>query len=690
MTTSFGTLTAAVDSERLTKSADRGYNYDPYGKSVPAPNAYSLWKTVDVRDIPDGIRNPSDIYVHDDEVYILDNGGNRIVVLDHDLIYVRSIEPEHANGISDGYGLFVHSDDTIYITLYDQKSVLVIDSEGKVLKVIGPPESPLIPSGMAYRPKRMVISDDNKIYLVAEGVYYGVIQMDLNGGFQRFYASNTVEPGIKSFLSNMYRSIFTNEQQRRTSRVLPYEYSSIDIDQNSFVFTTVASDLSSSGQVKKHNPAGENILGLMNPSEVGANVIIGTGKYGDHEVNLTSAGYVTSLLNDIAVDDKGFIFVLDTSRNKIFNYDQENNLLSVFGTAGNVYSALVEPVAVDVLGDKCLVLDRKDNSLKAYAPTRYGSLLREAVSMYNSQEYEAANDMWLEISVKNNNLSIAHNGIAEAALGRGDHGTAMKHFAIARNKSGYNEAFLQSRTLLLNRVAPYLFIVGTVILIGLWLVISRSTKKVIRSISKEEILHDIRPTYAMIHPLDAFEKIKSDGKGNTIYATTTIIFIFAFRLVSLNYTSFLFNPVNPQTINFAYELLQFFLLFLVFTLCSHAVTSFIDGKAFYKETIIVCSFALAPYGLSLILSTTLSHILSLNEAVFFSLIKQIGVYWSALMILVGLMKVNRYSFKKTVLSFVLIILMILFVIFLFVLAYSLVMQFASFIEDIIKEVRYRV
>ena len=57
---------------------------------------------------------------------------------------------------------------------------------------------------------------------------------------------------------------------------------------------------------------------------------------------------------------------------------------------------------------------------------------------------------------------------------------------------------------------------------------------------------------------------------------------------------------------------------------------------------------------------------------------------------IGLMKVNRYSFKKTILSILLIAVAILFIIFIVVLAYSLVAQFITFIQDLGNEVQYRV
>ena len=56
----------------------------------------------------------------------------------------------------------------------------------------------------------------------------------------------------------------------------------------------------------------------------------------------------------------------------------------------------------------------------------------------------------------------------------------------------------------------------------------------------------------------------------------------------------------------------------------------------------------------------------------------------------SLMKVNRYSFKKTILSILLIAVAILFIIFIVVLAYSLVAQFITFIQDLGNEVQYRV
>ncbi len=677
---------SAADMSRRTQTPDESYNYTAYGESIAAPAAYMVSKSVE---LPQSLNAPADLFVSNNMIYVLDSGNERIVVLDENYEQLREIKPVYENGIKDAYGLYIHSNGNIYITLPEQKRIIVCDQDGQLLQTIEEPKSPLIPSGTVYKPKRLVITNDDVIYLVAEGIYYGIMQLDINGNFLSFYGANTVEPGLENFLTNLYNKIFTNEMKSKVERRLPFEYASIDIDQEGFVYSAVATDVSSNGQIKKHNPGGDNILGFKDTADVAAGVKLFIGDYGDLETNLTTSGYVTSVLSDLAVDKDGYLFILDTSRNKVFQYDQNNNLLSVFGTQSDDYGALQEPTAVDTFQDDCLVLDKKQNALLVYSMTDYGALLKEACGLYNEQKYEEADELWQQVIQMNNNLVIAHDGIGKAAFGRSDYKTAMEHFELAGNKLNYNEAFSAYRDEIMIQISPYLFTAVGIGLVALWVVLSRTGKRVPASGTESKKGKKITPLRTMIHPFDGYETIKYEKRGSILYANIILLLLFLVRIFSLQFTGFLFSSVNRNSINIFYELFQMAAIFLVVTVCSQAMSTFIDGESFYRETYIAVAYSLLPYVIISFVSTILSMFFTNNEALLLSTLNQIGVLWTGLVMFIGLMKVNRYSFKKTLLSILLIIIAILFVIFLLVLAYSLVMQFVSFIQDLGNEIQYR-
>lgn len=677
---------SAADMSRRTQTPDRSYNYTAYGESIAAPAAYMVSKTVE---LPQKFNAPTDLYVFDDKIYVLDSGNERIVVLDENFEMLREIRVIYEGGIKDAYGLYIHNNSNIYITLPEQKKIIVCTQDGKLLQTINEPKSPLIPNGTVYKPKRLVITNDDIIYLVAEGIYYGIMQLDINGNFLSFYGANTVEPGLENFLSNLYNKIFTNEMKSKVERRLPFEYASIDIDTQGFIYSSVATDVSSNGQIKKHNPSGDNILGFKDAADVSNGVKLSIGDYGDLETNLTTSGYITSLLTDLTVDKDGYLFVIDTSRNKVFHYDQNNNLLSIFGTQSDDYGALQEPVAVDTFGDDCLVLDKKQNALLVYSMTDYGTVLKEACGLYNEQKYAEADKLWQQIAQLNNNLVIAHDGIGKAAFGRGDYKTAMVHFEQACNKLNYNEAFSAYRDEIMIKIAPFLFTAIGIGLIALWVVLSKAGKRVPAS-GADVKQGKVSPIYTMLHPFEGYETVKYEKRGSLLYANLILLLLFLVRIFSLRFTGFLFSTVNYNNINIFYELFQMAAIFFVVTICSQAITTFIDGESFYKETYIAVAYSLLPYVIISFVSTILSMFFTNNEALLLSTLNQFGVLWTGVVMFIGLMKVNRYSFKKTILSILLIAVAILFIIFIVVLAYSLVAQFITFIQDLGNEVQYRV
>ena len=94
---------------------------------------------------------------------------------------------------------------------------------------------------------------------------------------------------------------------------------------------------------------------------------------------------------DLAVDQYGVINALDAMSRKIYQYDQEGNLLAVFGGQGDVKSRFEYPVSIvtDKAG-KVYVLDRDRNNIQIFQPTRFADLIHQASQLHFNGRYQEA------------------------------------------------------------------------------------------------------------------------------------------------------------------------------------------------------------------------------------------------------------------------------------------------------------
>ena len=670
-------LTVSADSgRRVEVGAERPYTYNVWDESIAAPYAYLPDKVVTgLTAGTTAFSSPTDIAVKGEEIYLLDAGNNRVVVLDKNGAFVRAVLPPQDCAITDGKGISVSDDGEILIACYETERVVSLNADGTMRKVFGRPVSEVISEGMVYKPTRAIRGKDNNVYIVAEGVYYGVVQLNSEGDFLRFFGSNKVAAGLENFLIKVKDFLLSATQMRKTERVLPAEYASIDIDKEGFFYTVTAKATQTASQVKMHDPSGDNIL----PE----------GKFGDIETSVAQGRVVTSTLSDIAVMDGGFFYVLDTERCKVFWYDESSNLLSVIGTKGTVKGSFTDPVAVAVMGDQCLVLDRKSGQLTFFRPTEYGANLQEAILLYNDNQYEKSAEIWKKLQQKNNNLEIVYTGIGKAAFGVGDYVGAMNAYRKADDRTGYSQAFRAHRSELMQKWFGLVFAVIAVVLVVIWVTITRKVNREKSRTENERIRGKVNPFYVMLHPAAGYELIKSERRGSILYATLSIVSVIICRLINLRYTAFLFNYTRVDDINFGFEAGQVLLIFAVWIASVWAIGSFIDGEGNFREIYIGMGYALLPYALSTLVGTLVSHVLSLDEGALYGGITAIGLYWSVVLIFMTLIKVQRYTFKRAIVSVLLTLLVILFLCFLFVLAYSLVGQFSSFLETVFKEFSFR-
>ncbi len=447
-------VAAAEPAQEVTLS----YYYNTWGESVPAPAGYAPTDTVG-RDLGDfgALNAPSDLFVRGREVFVLDNGNNRVMVFDETLAPLREIPVSHEAGLEDARGLFVDEEGRLFIALSGQKLILICTPDGQVEKAIPQPVSDLIPEDFLYTPTRVLVNAYGYLCVVAEGSYYGVVLMDMDGRFEGFYASDRVQGDALTILSNLMRRFFTQAQKDKMQRMLPTEYSSLAMDAEGFLYTTSATTKDKTASIKKLSPSGTNIL--LNSRKV---------PYGDQETAVVSGSQVETQFTDLCVDSDGFISALDTQRGKVFQYDQESNLIAVFGSLGDQNGTFSAPAAVDCLDDRVLVLDRGRGQFVGFAPTAYGDALRRATVLYNDGQFAASKAIWEDVCEKNAGLELAYDGLGKAALGEEDYASAMRYFRLSQNREDYAEAFEASRSVLLQKWFPLIFLAAAAGLVLLW------------------------------------------------------------------------------------------------------------------------------------------------------------------------------------------------------------------------------
>ena len=85
----------------------------------------------------------------------------------------------------------------------------------------------------------------------------------------------------------------------------------------------------------------------------------------------------------------------------------------------------------------------------------------------------------------------------------------------------------------------------------------------------------------------------------------------------------------------------------------------------------------------------LSNVLSADEDVFITWIKILGILWSALLLFCGMMTLHNYTGARTFFSIIITLIGMVIIVFLIVLAFSLVQQMVAFVMTIVRELQFR-
>ncbi len=455
-----------------------GYNYDWWGDPVPSQNGYVVQKVITGSDIGVGSLNePGDMFVSDNnEIYIADTAykgtldssmKGRIIITDSKFqlktaieyldfsnmqewlelqdvrLYVNEIDQTQFTKITDKYfdgpsGVFV-KEDTIYVADNANDRVVAFTAEidangvgyGVVKHVYTRPESDVYDASTTFNPSKVLVDAADNVYVCIKSITKGAVVFSESGEFNGYFGANRVEATADVLLNAFWKMIFNREQIKKMKKNVPVEIANFDIDEDNFIYTVTESKSVETDILKKLNSAGTNIFNNLGYSDY---------TFGDYLTKYYRGQTYSSQITDVDIGENGVIHLLDLKTGRVFQYDNECNLLFIFGGKGSQKGTFTTVNAVESMGTNVYVLDGRKASITVFEQTEFGSIVHDAISLFNKGKYEEARAPWEEALRRDSNYWLAYIGLGNAYLNQGEYTEAMEYFEY-NSKTGYNDAF---------------------------------------------------------------------------------------------------------------------------------------------------------------------------------------------------------------------------------------------------------
>lgn len=684
-------LTISMAFFTLSKSASSAspYNtYTPnrYGELVTTQDAYEPFSSIKVSYDGAEIKDAQDmVFDKNDNLFIVDSGNKRGLVLDNNLNVVTSFGASEELFYPRGIYVIdspVENKEYIYITDYNQETYVgrviryIYDLDLKTVTLdtimLSPSSWILDVDGYVYKPIKIAVSDNYYMYVTAEGSTSGVLMINDKNEFITYFASNSAKFTLLERIEYFFYG--DNEKANLVKKIAAAPYN-VMLDGTGYVYTITQSTIEAedeSDNFKKVNTGGINYF----PSEMwGAK-------------NFTDS-YYGKYSNTYALTEDG----------SIYEYDNEGNLLFKFGGYGygkDVYGLFssTSSIALDSK-DYVYVIDDTRNNLQVFKPTLYCDLVHRALKLYTEAKYEEAKELWSEVLRYNSMFDLAHKGMGLAYYMEGNYEEALKEFYIANDKVNYSDAYWEIRNLyLIDNLSFYILIILAILLIVLGVVLTnkkfRYMRYVIDPIKKAgevKIINQTLYSFRFInHPEDAVYETRANNRSTILSSTIILLILFAEYLFGLVYTGFIFNNVIIEETILLREGIKIVLPIILFIVANYLMSSLMEGEGRFKDIYVSTIGSLTPIIVLYPVIILISNVLTNQEAFLYTFLLVCMFIWAGLLLFMNIKNTHNYTVSQTIVNLLLTLFMLVILILVILVVYIMAYQVYSFFEDIVKEV----
>ncbi|MBR2930699.1 MAG: YIP1 family protein [Clostridia bacterium] len=697
------------------------YTYSIDGMPLLSPMAYSADDSFNSYDIGlvdmtgKALTQASDLAADEDgNLYITDTKNNRIVVLNkyYEATHIiDSYVDEYGNAqtFSAPKAVFVSKRDVttdvesdpyqesrIYVCDTNNERIVVFTRDYQYERTVEQPSTPLIKDG-DFRPVSVAVDKYGRIFVISENLYQGVVVLSSKGDFTGFIGAQKVS---FSLLDQIWRNFQTEEQKAASLKNVSVSYNNITVDEDGFVYVTtdkiakseqyaaIRSKSATYSPVKKLNSTGVEIMKRNGFFDPGGEVV---DSFNQNRV---------STITDITLGPEGSWTILDSSRSRLFTYDEEGNLLFAFGDNGTQLGNAESIVAatyqlVDGVWRICILDNNQMDGYKitVFTPTEYCDTIIAALRNQNEHNYDASIDYWRDLLTSNNNFDLAYIGIGKALYSQGEYAEAYAMLQKAYETNYASDAFAEMRKDIIED-SILIIVAGVIALIVLFVKFlgyakklnKITTLKVGRKSYWEELVYAF---HLVFHPFDGFWDLKHEQRGSvragTTYLAITIVCFF-YNTVAQGY---LFNTRGSFT-NIFVTLISVLVPVMLWIVANWCLTTLFDGEGSFKDIYIATTYSLAPLPIFIVLSTVLSNIMTTTEGTMVTMLITIGLIWVGILLFFGTLVTHDYSLGKNFVTILGTIVAMVVIMFIAILFSSLVIKMVQFVISIFAEIGNRV
>lgn len=417
---------------------DHHYTYDYWGAVVKSIPAFELAYTIDGDCTDVTMSGVDDVATGGGRIFLIDTTESRMNVYDSEYAFVASVKllrnednkiviDDAGNQVmlTNPEGVWFHeSENEIFIADTGAERIVVLDGDGYYLKrILTKPENMV--GVTQFKPSKIAVDNANKIYFVVQSGYEGIVELNQSGTFSRYFGVNKPVVNLWDYF---WKKMSSDEQKSKMAKTYAPAFNNLAIDGDGFVYATTV-DLAAQEVAFRLNPKGENVL-----RQEGYWPVMGDLRENNSFI-------------DVAINDYGVYALLDQATGRIFLYDFDGGLLSIFGKNGDLQGDFRSPSAIAWFGDKLIAADKSLRCAYIYEMTEFGRAAMGATKSYYNGEWEKSAALSREALRLNANYDLAYIGIGKYYLMQDDFENAMYYFKLGNDRTFYSKAYNGSRSL---------------------------------------------------------------------------------------------------------------------------------------------------------------------------------------------------------------------------------------------------
>jgi len=195
--------------------------------------------------------------------------------------------------------------------------------------------------------------------------------------------------------------------------------------------------------------------------------------------------------------------------------------------------------------------------------------------------------------------------------------------------------------------------------------------------------------HVIFHPFDGFWDLSHEGRGTLAAAHTFLALFLLTWVLKLMYTNFQFISSPVQYINIYEQCASLLIPFLILCLSNWSLSTLFDGKGRFPDIYMAMCYALVPYILIQLPLIFISHMISFDEASYYTVLMNLSTVWALFLAFVGLMQVHDYSPGKTIIFLIATVFGALVILFLILVFFSLLSDALGYFVSLYREIVFR-